>query len=60
MSNRLQAQRARRGTGIPANPLPKREGDSADTEIWDDNDTPPGIDPRTHEDYRTRSKDDAE
>jgi hypothetical protein len=28
---------------IPANPLPpdKIEGDSADTDQWDDNDTPP-------------------
>jgi len=33
---------------IPANPLPDDidEGDSADTEIVDDNDTPPGVDPR--------------
>ncbi|KKL90571.1 hypothetical protein LCGC14_1903340 [marine sediment metagenome] len=42
----------------PANPLPddKVEGDSAETEIWDDNDTPPGIDPRTGEDHRPEAK----
>ncbi len=34
--------------GIKADPLPddKAEGDSAETETWDDNDTPPGVDPR--------------
>lgn len=37
-----------------ADPLPddKIEGDSADTEVWDENDTPPGVDPRTGEDFR--------
>ena len=41
-------------TPTPANPLPddKIEGDPHETEIWDDNDTPPGVDPRTGEDHR--------
>ena len=37
------------GEGIPADPLPDdiKQGDSSETEVWDDNDTPPGVDPRT-------------
>ncbi len=31
--------------GIPANPLSKVEGDSAETDRWDDNDTPPETPP---------------
>lgn len=36
-------QEADEGQPIPANPLPPEilEGDSADTDQWDDNDTPP-------------------
>lgn len=45
--SRLTDQKQKMGEPIPANPLPKIEGDSADTEVMDDNDTPPGIDPRT-------------
>jgi hypothetical protein len=39
---------------IIADPLPddKVEGDSAETDIWDENDTEPGIDPKTGEDRR--------
>lgn len=37
------------GKGIPADPLPDdiKQGDSSETEAWDDNDTPRGIDPKT-------------
>ena len=46
MGSRLEEQRKRMGKPIPANPLPVPEGDSSDTEIVDDNDTPPGVDPK--------------
>jgi hypothetical protein len=40
--SRLTDQRKKQGAPIPANPLPKTEGDSSDTEYGDENDTPPG------------------
>lgn len=43
---RLTEQKQKMGKPIPANPLPIPEGDSSDTEIEDDNDTPPGVDPK--------------
>ena len=44
--SRLSDQLEGQGQAIKADPLPetKVEGDSSDTEIVDDNDTPPGID----------------
>jgi hypothetical protein len=46
--SRLSDQREKQGESIPADPLPdtKVEGDSSDTEIFDDNDAPPGVDPK--------------
>lgn len=44
-----EAKAKMRGSNrVEANPLPPElvEGDSADTEVDDDNDTPPGVDPR--------------
>jgi hypothetical protein len=42
---RLSEQKQKMGKPIEANPLPetKVEGDSSDTEVGDENDTPPGI-----------------
>jgi hypothetical protein len=46
--SRLTDHREKMGKAIPANPLPKTmvEGDSADTDIGDHNDTGPGKDPK--------------
>ena len=48
--SRLTDQRQKMGKPIPANPLPKTEGDSSDTEVEDHNDTEPGVDPRAVKD----------
>ena len=40
--SRLTDQREKMGKPIPANPLPKTEGDSSETDEGDENDTPPG------------------
>lgn len=46
--SRLSDQLAKQGKAVPANPLPETipEGDSSETDIHDDNDTPPGIPPK--------------
>ena len=46
--SRLSDQLEGQGPAVEADPLPEDfdEGDSSDTEIVDDNDTPPGIDPK--------------
>ena len=44
--SRLTDQKKKMGKPIPADPLPKTEGDSSDTEIEDHNDAAPGKDPK--------------
>lgn len=51
---RKPRHRIDRDAPTPADPLPKTktEGDSGDTRVWDDNDTVPGVDPKTGKDHR--------
>lgn len=55
MSRLTDHKRLHPTPSTPADPLPasQLEGDSADAEIWDHDEQPPGIDRRTGQDHRT-------
>lgn len=55
MSRLTEHRRLHPTPSTPADPLPSSmaEGDSADAEIWDHDELPPGVDRKTGEDHRT-------